>query len=118
MQTACAATVTSSGFVSFSGEPIELVNRARVPGTSKHTSTVNTMQPMKANGDRVGRPVALPADVRARIAAERTEGRSLRAIAADLNAENVPTARGGSKWHASTVKAVLASLDLDAQAAA
>ena len=43
---------------------------------------------------------------------------ALRAIAADLNAENVPTARGGSKWHASTVKAVLASLDLDAQAAA
>jgi len=46
LQTACAATVTSSGFVSFSGEPIELVNRARVPGTSKHTSTVNTMQPI------------------------------------------------------------------------
>jgi len=80
--------------------------------------TSAAMQAMKTNGVRLGRPVALPADVRARVAAERTEGRSLRAIAADLNAENVPTARGGSKWHASTVKAVLASLDLDEQAAA
>jgi DNA invertase Pin-like site-specific DNA recombinase len=48
----------------------------------------------------------LPDAVRARIVAERQAGRSLRAIADDLNAEEVPTARGG-KWHASTIKHVL-----------
>lgn len=32
-----------------------------------------------------------------------------------LNAERVRTARSGIKWHGSTVKAVLASLDLDAK---
>lgn len=80
--------------------------------------TSAAMQAMKANGQRLGRPVTLPADIRARIAAERSQGRSLRAIATNLNAENVPTARGGKTWHASTVKAVLASIELDEQAAA
>ena len=53
----------------------------------------------------------------ARIASERTQGLSLRAIAEDLNAERIPTARGGT-WHASTVKSILGSIKLDAQAAA
>jgi DNA invertase Pin-like site-specific DNA recombinase len=74
--------------------------------------TSEAMQAMKARGVRLGRPVELADDIRLRIAAERTAGRSLRAIANDLNAEAVPTARGG-KWHASTVRAVVDSLALD-----
>ena len=75
--------------------------------------TSEAMQAMKARGVRLGRPVELAADVRHRIATERAAGDSLRIIAARLNAEAVPTVRGG-KWYASTVRAVLGSLDLDA----
>ena len=59
--------------------------------------------------------VALNADVLAQYFTDRAEGRTLRAIADGLNAEVVPTARGG-RWHASTVKAVVASLALDTAA--
>jgi len=55
--------------------------------------------------------------VRERIATERAAGDSLRTIADRLNAEVVSTARGG-RWHASTVRAVPASLALDAEDAA
>ena len=77
--------------------------------------TSEAMQAMKARGVRLGRPVELDDDVRHRIAAERASGDSMRTIADRLNVEEVPTARGG-RWHASTVKAVLASLVLDAEA--
>lgn len=58
--------------------------------------------------DQGPRPV-LPENVRERIAAERQEGCSLRAIAAGLTADGIPTAKGGS-WHASTVAHVLKSV--------
>jgi len=67
----------------------------------------------KAQGHRLGRPVALPADVRTRIAHERAEGRTLAAIAEDLTYEGVPTSQGGARWYPSTVQAVLRSLKLD-----
>ena len=57
---------------------------------------------------RLGRPPTLPERVRKRIRSERTERRSLAAIAAALNADRVPTAQGGTRWYASTVRAVLA----------
>ncbi|MGY9084190.1 MAG: recombinase family protein [Acidimicrobiales bacterium] len=50
---------------------------------------------------RRGRPVEQKPDTLARIALERSQGRSMRAIANDLNDEGVPTARGG-KRHPST----------------
>jgi hypothetical protein len=59
--------------------------------------------------------VTLPADIRARIAQAHHNGGTLAGIARTLNAENVPTARGG-KWYASTVVKVLESLALDAEA--
>lgn len=62
-----------------------------------------------------GRRVALPESVRARIAAERDAGMAAHAIANDLNAEGVPTARNG-RWWPSTVAAVLAAIELDAEA--
>jgi hypothetical protein len=63
----------------------------------------------------LGRPVALPESVRARIAAERDAGMALQAISNDLNADRVLTARGG-RWYPSTVAAVLASIEVDAEA--
>jgi DNA invertase Pin-like site-specific DNA recombinase len=50
----------------------------------------------------------LPADVVALIIDLRTQGVSLRKIAAELVARNIPTARGG-EWHPATVRAVLNS---------
>jgi DNA invertase Pin-like site-specific DNA recombinase len=60
----------------------------------------------RAQGVRLGRPASLPAEVRARIVREREAGRGWSAIAADLTAEGVPTARGGAKWHPATVQKV------------
>jgi DNA invertase Pin-like site-specific DNA recombinase len=79
--------------------------------------TKDALAQLKAQGVRLGRPVALPEPVRSRVASERAQGRSLRAIADTLTDEGVPTAQGGARWHASTVASVLRSLDLDAQAA-
>jgi hypothetical protein len=47
-----------------------------------------------------------------RIAREHAEGKSLNAIAVALNGEGVPTARGG-KWHASTIRHVVHSVEVD-----
>jgi excisionase family DNA binding protein len=61
-----------------------------------------------------GRPRELPQDVRARIGAEHDAGRPLRRIAAGLNLDGVPTAHGGRRWWASTVRAVLAAVPREA----
>jgi DNA invertase Pin-like site-specific DNA recombinase len=63
----------------------------------------------RAQGVRLGRPRTMPANVRRRIQRERVEGKSLSAIAAGLNEAGVPTAHGGARWHASTVRKVLSS---------
>lgn len=78
--------------------------------------TSEALQAAKARGARLGRPVTLPDAVRYRIADERNDGRSLQAIADDLNTEQVPTARGG-RWYPSTIAKVLDSVALDAEAA-
>jgi DNA invertase Pin-like site-specific DNA recombinase len=55
-----------------------------------------------------GRPAVrdLP-ELHARIAALREGGLTLRAIADDLNAEGVPTLRGGARWRPSSVQAAV-----------
>jgi DNA invertase Pin-like site-specific DNA recombinase len=63
----------------------------------------------RQEGVRLGRPRTLPAQVRRRIQRERGKQKSLAAIAAALNADEVATAHGGARWHASTVRAVLTS---------
>lgn len=79
--------------------------------------TRDALQARKAAGVRLGRPVQLPQQVRERIAQLHAEGLSLRGIAGQLTAEGVPTATG-AQWHASTVRKVLGSLQLDAHATA
>jgi DNA invertase Pin-like site-specific DNA recombinase len=54
-----------------------------------------------------GRPPAVAAEVVARVRAARAEGKSLRRIASELNADDVPTAHGGARWWPSTVRAIL-----------
>jgi DNA invertase Pin-like site-specific DNA recombinase len=97
------------------------------------TRTRDALAAKKAAGARLGRKSQVPPEVKARIALEREQGRSLNAIANGLNADGVPTvgnggakegARGaqgrasvqGARWYASTVAAVLRSVDLDAEA--
>jgi DNA invertase Pin-like site-specific DNA recombinase len=66
----------------------------------------------KAQGVRLGRPRVLPAKVRTRIKRRRVAGKSLAAIARELNDAGVATAHGGARWYPSTVQAVLASEQL------
>lgn len=77
-------------------------------------NTTEALAAAKAKGRRLGRRVALPQEVRERIAEERRQGASLPEIARRLTAEGVPTAQGGARWHPSTVAGVLRSLELDA----
>jgi DNA invertase Pin-like site-specific DNA recombinase len=65
----------------------------------------------KAAGVRLGRPAGLPAEIMSRILAARAAGQSFQKVADALNADAVPTAQGGAKWHASTVRAVAVSQD-------
>jgi hypothetical protein len=50
----------------------------------------------------------------ARIRAAHKAGEGWSAIARQLNAEGVPTAHGGNKWHPSTVRAVVLSAEVAA----
>lgn len=71
----------------------------------------------RRQGVRLGRPRQLPRELVARIVAERAAGRTLQAIADDLDAEGVPTAQGG-RWRPGTVAVILRYGVLDAQPSA
>lgn len=60
----------------------------------------------RAQGVRLGRPSVLPVEVVARIIDQRAAGCSYPAIADALNADGVPTARGGGRWYPATVRNV------------
>lgn len=62
----------------------------------------------REQGVRLGRPPVLPTAVVQRIVDEQAAGQSLRAIAAGLEADGVPTARGGA-WRSSSVQHIVAS---------
>lgn len=60
----------------------------------------------KAEGVTLGRPRTLPDDVRERILTATEAGRSAAQIARDLEADQVPTARGGTRWWPSAVRSI------------
>lgn len=71
--------------------------------------TREAMAKMKADGYRFGREVdATFLPTYRRVLGMVESGKSLNAVARDLNAQGVPTAKGG-KWYASTVKAITTS---------
>jgi DNA invertase Pin-like site-specific DNA recombinase len=69
--------------------------------------TKEALAAKKAAGVRLGRPPTVPPAVVSRIQRHRARGDSLRAIADSLNRDKVPTAQGGAKWYAATVRAIL-----------
>jgi DNA invertase Pin-like site-specific DNA recombinase len=60
-------------------------------------------------GVTLGDTSKLPSLIRERIVSEHKAGKSLRSIANGLNADKIPTQRGGVAWYASTVKHILNS---------
>jgi DNA invertase Pin-like site-specific DNA recombinase len=54
-----------------------------------------------------GRKPAVPPEIAKRIHQERSAGKSLRQIAANLKADRIPTAHHGEAWWPSTVRAIL-----------
>lgn len=61
----------------------------------------------KSQGVRLGRPPVMDTRVLRRIRRDHRRGISFRRIADGLNRDGVPTAHGGSMWHASTIHRVL-----------
>lgn len=60
----------------------------------------------RSQGVKLGRPGASP-ELRLLIENAREQGQSYAAIAATLNADNVPTPRGGKAWYPSTVRSIV-----------
>jgi DNA invertase Pin-like site-specific DNA recombinase len=73
--------------------------------------TKEALAAKRRQGVRLGRPPAISPDLAERIRAERASGASLRAIAATLTLEGVPTPRGGREWRPSSLERVLRSQD-------
>jgi DNA invertase Pin-like site-specific DNA recombinase len=71
--------------------------------------TRDALAAKRARGEQLGATPTLPAEVTRRIIAERSEGRTFQAIADDLMAEGILTARGKSRWYPATIKAVVGS---------
>jgi DNA invertase Pin-like site-specific DNA recombinase len=71
--------------------------------------TIAAMTVAKKKGIHCGRPRVLPASVVKTIKRQRAQGKTLEAIASNLNAKAIPTAHGGSQWYASTIRTVLRS---------
>lgn len=70
--------------------------------------TKDALAVKKSQGYRLGRPATMADETRARINALRNSGVTLQGVADTLNTEGIPTARGGSKWYASTVQKAIA----------
>lgn len=69
--------------------------------------TKDALAHKRAQGVALGRPVQLSKEIVLMINHLHIEGSSLRSIANEFNTRSIPTAHGGLKWHASTVKSVL-----------
>ncbi len=71
--------------------------------------TKEALAAKRAMGRRLGRRRRVPDEVVERIVSERQGGATFRAIAAGLDRDGIPTARGGRRWWPSTIEAMLAS---------
>lgn len=71
--------------------------------------TKDAMQQKASEGKHMGRVSVLADGTRDKIHQLKDEGKSLRKIAEQLEAEGILTATGKTKWHASTIKSVLSS---------
>ena len=70
--------------------------------------TRDALAAKRAQGHTLGRPPReLPAALVGRVLVARAAGRTLQAIADDLNAEGVPTPAGGRAWTNTTVRRVV-----------
>ena len=78
--------------------------------------TSDALQALKRQGARLGRPSQVPAEVRTRVQRWRARGWTYQKIADRLNATGVPTSQGGTCWRVNTVRGVLRSARLDAEA--
>jgi len=67
------------------------------------TRTREGLAAARDRGQRLGRPRSTPDHVVARIQRERAAGMTLQSIADGLNADGVPTSRGGAGWQRGTV---------------
>ena len=79
--------------------------------------TKSALAVKKAAGVRLGRPRLIPEEIVARIAAERSSGATLRAIADALNRDGIPTSMHGRQWWVATVQGVLAQAGSSASSA-
>ena len=68
--------------------------------------TKDALQALRAQGRQLGRPPAVTAATAERIGQWRAAGATWQGCAEALNAALVPTAHGGRRWYASTVRSV------------
>jgi DNA invertase Pin-like site-specific DNA recombinase len=84
-----------------------LIEVSRWERTRLSERTRNGLQAARMSGRSTGRgAVTDHPELRERITEMRARGMTLQAIADQLNAEGVPTVRGGAKWRHSSVQAV------------
>jgi len=67
----------------------------------------------RKEGVRLGRPQSISPKLARRIRSMRSRGMTLQAISDKLNAEQVPTPRGGSIWRPTSLRSVLAGRSSD-----
>jgi DNA invertase Pin-like site-specific DNA recombinase len=73
--------------------------------------TKDALAEKRKQGVEIGRPVTMAQETRQKVAALRAGGMSPERIAVEMNAQDVPTAHAGARWHPSTVRKVLASIE-------
>ena len=84
------------------GATFAQLERARISERTK-----DALAHKKKQGIKLGRPATLTPETVREIQALRKEGRTLQAIANELNARGVPTAHNGRKWYPSAVRYTL-----------